>query len=134
MLSITPTPTHRGIVRRRSSDHARRVVAGPLTQFLLLIAGGFALWSTLATRAFRTRTGLMSSTDLAPNRHTTEASRDHSSTVRPDTKSGTQSNYSLRRRINRMRSRFRHWSWRRRVNRQPVPPLNAWGYPDIGYW
>jgi hypothetical protein len=29
---------------------------------------------------------------------------------------------------------FRLWMWRRKTRRLPAVRLNAWGYPDVGYW
>jgi hypothetical protein len=26
------------------------------------------------------------------------------------------------------------WNWRRNTRNRPHAPLNAWGYPDVGYW
>ena len=76
----------------------------------------------------------MSKTDDTSTRHTTPAGSDSSSTPRTPASAGTRHPDSLPQRVKRARARFRRWRWRRRVKRQPVPPLNAWGYPDHGYW
>jgi hypothetical protein len=26
------------------------------------------------------------------------------------------------------------WNWRGNTRNRPQPTLNAWGYPDVGYW
>ena len=76
----------------------------------------------------------MSRSDDTSTRDTTPAGSDSSSAHRTPSSPRTRRPDSLPRQVKRMRARFRRWRWRRRVKRRPVPPLNAWGYPDNGYW
>lgn len=38
------------------------------------------------------------------------------------------------RRLPRARQAIRYQLWQRRIRKQRLAPLNAWGWPDIGYW